>query len=121
MNTVKWDGRTSFPVKLNALTLSLMRFQVENLNRQLTQRCELWESIAGKESKLLQQLNITKSSLQEAERKFKQAQSEVHSDCIFWLVFSVMMERRKGNVLINDALDTFRVIWHRTYGKGPFG
>ena len=29
-------------------------------------------------------------------------------------------ERKKGNVLFNDALNTFYlVIWHRTYGKGP--
>ena len=115
-----------FPCEVEcSITLSLILvcvcIQVENLNRQLTQRCELWESIAGKESELLQQLNITKSSLHEAERKFKQAQSEVRSDCIFWFAFSVMMERREGNVLINDALDTFTVIWHRTYVKGPFG
>ena len=31
-------------------------------------------------------------------------------------------EREKGNVLFNDALNTFlfTVIWHHTYGKGPF-
>ena len=29
---------------------------------------------------------------------------------------------KEGNVLFNDALNTylFTVIWHRTYGKGPF-
>ena len=28
---------------------------------------------------------------------------------------------RKGNVLFNDALNTFYlVIWHQTYGKEPF-
>ena len=28
--------------------------------------------------------------------------------------------RNKGNVLFNDKLNTFTVIWHQTYGKGPF-
>ena len=30
--------------------------------------------------------------------------------------------RKEGNVLFNDALNTyyFMVIWHQTYGKGPF-
>ena len=29
--------------------------------------------------------------------------------------------KKEGNVLFNDTLNTFYlVIWHRTYGKGPF-
>ena len=29
--------------------------------------------------------------------------------------------REEGNVLFNNTLDTFYlVIWHRTYGKGPY-
>ena len=35
----------------------------------------------------------------------------------------IMVEsgRKEGNVLFNDALNTFyiTVIWRRTYGKGP--
>ena len=35
---------------------------------------------------------------------------------------SFMEGRKEGNVLFNDALNTFyfTVIWRRTYGKGPF-
>ena len=28
---------------------------------------------------------------------------------------------KEGNDLFNDALNTFTVIWRRTYGKGPLG
>ena len=33
-----------------------------------------------------------------------------------------VLKERKGNVLFNDALNTFEYgyIWRRTYGKGPF-
>ena len=35
---------------------------------------------------------------------------------------SLMVDRKEGNVLFNDALNTFyfTVMWRRTYGKGPF-
>ena len=38
-----------------------------------------------------------------------------------YFVYSVQ-ERQEGNVLFNDALNTFlfTVIWRRTYGKVPF-
>ena len=32
---------------------------------------------------------------------------------------SGMEFREMGNVLFNDALNIFTVIWRRTYGKGP--
>ena len=33
----------------------------------------------------------------------------------------IFVGRKEGNVLFNDALNTFlfTVIWRRTYGKGP--
>ena len=32
-----------------------------------------------------------------------------------------MCHQKEGNILFNDALSTFYlVIWHWTYGKGPF-
>ena len=34
-------------------------------------------------------------------------------------IFYLKVGRNEGNVLFNDALNTFTVIWHRTYsGKG---
>ena len=35
--------------------------------------------------------------------------------------FVVLATRKEGNVLFNDALNTFyfTVIWRHTYGKGP--
>ena len=32
---------------------------------------------------------------------------------------TVSLEGKEGNVLFNDALNTFTVIWHLTYGKAP--
>ena len=35
--------------------------------------------------------------------------------------WSLIQGRKEGNILFNDALNTFyfTVIWRRTYGKGP--
>ena len=39
--------------------------------------------------------------------------------CI-WTYVVVYKKRKEGNVLFNDAFNTFTVIWRQTYGKGPF-
>ena len=40
---------------------------------------------------------------------------------LFFTSLSHLSIRKEGNVLFNDALNTFyfTVIWRRTYGKGP--
>ena len=37
-----------------------------------------------------------------------------------WILDKTRIKRKEGNVLFNDALNTFyfTVIWRRTYGKG---
>ena len=40
---------------------------------------------------------------------------------LFLVPASACVTRKEGNVLFNDALNTFylTVMWRRTYGKGP--
>ena len=38
--------------------------------------------------------------------------------CLYTYTF-IPRGRKEGNVLFNNALNTFTVIWHWTYGKGP--
>ena len=44
------------------------------------------------------------------------------SDAIAQAILGDVLGRKEGNVLFNDALNTFyfTVIWLQTYGKGPF-
>ena len=49
--------------------------------------------------------------------------AESKNTALIMIRTSIKMEGRKeGNVLFNDALNTFyfTVIWRWTYGKGPF-
>ena len=41
------------------------------------------------------------------------------NSCVCIVKNACVEGRKEGNVLFNNALNTFTVIWSQTYGKGP--